>query len=130
MRQLSFFIWLKQLQLYNSNLPNGIDFYHGKHNLCRLYNYFYEKTVQISARELWLSKSNLYFIQPFCSDIISVLKTPFSYKSNSPLSCSIFSSILNIGNFYIFYKILSDRRTNNFITKHLKFRTISLNVIF
>ena len=37
-------------------------------------------------------------------------------KVNSPFSCSIFSSILNIRNFYILYKILYDRRTNNFIT--------------
>ena len=33
------------------------------------------------------------------------------YVTNSPFSCSIFSSILNIRNPYILYKILSDRRT-------------------
>ena len=50
-------------------------------------------------------------------------------RSCSPLSCSIFSSILNIRNSYILYKKFSDRRTNDFITKHLKFRIIPLNVI-
>ena len=59
-----------------------------------------------------------------------VLHIIFDQVIYSPLSSSIFSSILNIGNFYILYKILSGRRTNNFITKHLKFRPISLNVIF
>ena len=47
----------------------------------------------------------------------------------SPLSCSIFSPKLNIRNSYILYKKFSDRRTNDFITKHLKFRIIPLNVI-